>query len=61
MMDDGGLAWGSYITTREDWSKRKFAQEFPSEKTYRHTMREEADALRSVVTCREGAKTKEAE
>ena len=58
MMDDGGLAWGSYITTREDWSKRKFAQEFPAEKTYRHTMREEADALRSVVTAAKALKPK---
>ena len=28
----------------------KFAKEFPGEKTYRHTLREEADALRMVVT-----------
>ena len=58
VMDDGGLAWAAYITTREDWSKRKFALEFPAEKAYRHTAREEADALRSVVTTAKTLKPK---
>ncbi len=47
---DGSLAWGSYVTTREEWRKQKFAVAFPSEKQYRHSLKEEADALRSVIT-----------
>ena len=46
---DGSIAWMSYVTTREDWRKGKFAKAFPNEKQYRHSMKEEADALRSVV------------
>lgn len=46
---DGSLAWMSYVTTRGEWQKTKFAKQFPGQ-TYRHTLAEEADALRSVVT-----------
>lgn len=53
---DGSLAWGSYITTREDWRKEKFARAFPNEKAYRHTLAEEADALRSVIAAAKGLK-----
>jgi len=48
--DDGSFAWISYGTTRSIWHKEKFAQTFPNEKTYRHSLAEEADALRSVIT-----------
>ena len=48
--DDGTAAWITYGLTRSVWRTQKFAKEFPAEKTYRHTLREEADALRSVVT-----------
>lgn len=47
--DDGGFAWISYGTARSTWRKEKFAKTFPNEKTYRHTLAEEADALRSVL------------
>ena len=47
--DDGSFAWISYGATRSAWHKEKFAKTFPSEKTYRHSLAEEADALRSVV------------
>ena len=47
--DDGSFAWISYGATRSTWRKEKFAKTFPSEKTYRHSLAEEADALRSVI------------
>ncbi|MBV9923451.1 MAG: tetratricopeptide repeat protein [Acidobacteria bacterium] len=47
--DDGSFAWLSYGTTRTDWHKEKFAKTFPQEKVYRHSLAEEADALRSVL------------
>ena len=58
LMDDGSMGWMAYVTTREDWSKQKFAKEFPGEKTYRHSVREEADALRSVVSMAKSLKPK---
>ena len=58
LMDDGSMGWMAYVTTREDWSKQKFAKEFPGEKTYRHSVREEADALRSVVSMAKTLKPK---
>ena len=47
--DDGAFAWISYGATRSSWRKEKFAKAFPGEKVYRHTLIEEADALRSVL------------
>lgn len=47
--DDGSFAWLSYAATRTTWRKEKFAKTFPQEKAYRHTLAEEADALRSVL------------
>jgi len=48
--DDGSFAWISYGTARSSWRKEKFAKTFPNEKTYRHSLAEEADALRSVLS-----------
>jgi tetratricopeptide (TPR) repeat protein len=48
--DDGSFAWISYGATRSTWRKETFSKTFPAEKTYRHSLAEEADALRSVVT-----------
>ena len=47
--DDGSFAWISYGTTRSQWHKETFAQKFPGQK-YRHSLAEEAEALRSVIT-----------
>ncbi|HKC65979.1 MAG TPA: tetratricopeptide repeat protein, partial [Pyrinomonadaceae bacterium] len=47
--DDGSFAWISYGATRSTWRKEKFAKTFPQEKAYRHSLAEEADALRSVL------------
>lgn len=59
LADDGGMAWMSYVTTREQWKKEKFAKTFPSEKVYRHSLAEEADALRSVVKLARTLKAKQ--
>lgn len=47
---DGGEAWMMYSMERSLWKNEKFAKEFPEEKTYRHTLKEEVDALSVVVT-----------
>jgi tetratricopeptide (TPR) repeat protein len=58
LSDDGSMAWIAYSTTRETWKKEKFAKTFPAEKAYRHTVAEEADALRSVVSMAKTLKAK---
>jgi tetratricopeptide (TPR) repeat protein len=47
---DGSNAWVLYGGTRIAWRKEKFAVEYPNEKEYRHSLAEEAAALRVVVT-----------
>jgi len=47
--DDGSPAWLFYGLTRASWATDKFAKEYPAEKRYRHSLREEADALRGVA------------
>jgi tetratricopeptide (TPR) repeat protein len=47
--DDGSFAWISYGATRSVWRKEKFAKVFSNESAYRHSLAEEADALRSVI------------
>jgi tetratricopeptide (TPR) repeat protein len=48
--NDGSFAWISYGTTRSSWHKELFAKKYPQETTYRHSLAEEADALRSVIS-----------
>ena len=48
--DDGSFAWISYGATRSVWRKERFAKRFPQEQVYRHSLPEEAEALRSVIT-----------
>jgi tetratricopeptide (TPR) repeat protein len=47
--DDGSFAWISYGATRSKWHKETFVQKYPGQK-YRHSLAEEAEALRSVLT-----------
>jgi tetratricopeptide (TPR) repeat protein len=47
---DGSNAWIIYGGTRISWRKEKFAAEYPNEKEYRHSLAEEAAALRAVVS-----------
>lgn len=46
---DGTSNWALYKTKRAGWDSKRFAQEFPKERTYRHSLREEAEALRAVA------------
>ena len=55
---DGSAAWMMYGISRSLWMTKKFAETFPAEKAYRHSLREEADALRMVV---ESVKTQQKE
>jgi tetratricopeptide (TPR) repeat protein len=48
--DDGSFAWLAYGIARSSWRKEKFAKTFPNEKAYRHSLAEEVDALRSVLS-----------
>jgi tetratricopeptide (TPR) repeat protein len=44
---DGTEAWMIYSIRRAAWmTEKRFAQAFPGEKEYRHSLREEAEALR---------------
>jgi hypothetical protein len=48
--DDGSFAWIVYGGTRSLWHKEKFAKTFPDEKAYRHSLNEEVEALRGVIS-----------
>jgi tetratricopeptide (TPR) repeat protein len=51
-VDDGRAAWMWYGLKRVAWTTNdyeKFKKEYPGEKTYRHSLREETDALRAVI------------
>lgn len=47
---DGTFAWIAYGAARVKWHKETFAKTFPNEKSYRHSVVEEATALRAVLT-----------
>jgi tetratricopeptide (TPR) repeat protein len=41
--------WSFYELTRAMWAKANFAKEYPNEKAYRHSLKEEATALKIVA------------
>ncbi len=47
---DGRSAWFIYPLNRATWVMTRFAKEFPAEKEYRHTLKEEAESLHMVAT-----------
>jgi tetratricopeptide (TPR) repeat protein len=50
--DDGTSAWAVYGIVRAAWTtgdNERFRKQYPNEKTYRHSLAEEAAALRMVV------------
>lgn len=57
LVDDGSMAWMSYVTTREIWRKDLYSRKHNGE-AYRHSLEEEADALRSVVKAAKDLKAK---
>lgn len=44
-----GAAWLTYGLVRVSWSKSEFTKQYPDEKKYRHSLKEEAAALRSAL------------
>jgi tetratricopeptide (TPR) repeat protein len=46
---DGSSNWLIYDITRIAWSKGEFFKNYPEEKVYRHSLKEEATALRLVA------------
>lgn len=46
---DATASWMMYGLTRAAWATEKFAKEFPAEKAYRHSLREETEALHAVA------------
>ena len=46
---NGTSAWIMYGLVRAAWATTDFAKEFPEEKKYRHSLKEEAAALRAVI------------
>ena len=48
-LTEASKAWLAYSLTRDSWHKEKFAKTFPKEAAYRHSLQEEAEALRSVL------------
>lgn len=47
--EDGTNHWLLYKKTRETWKNGQFKKEFPGAAEYRHSLREEAAALRAVA------------
>lgn len=56
-------AWNGYNKTRQAWKDEKFKQQFPNEANYRHSLKEEAEALDTLVAvlAPEAASQKKAE
>jgi tetratricopeptide (TPR) repeat protein len=48
--EDGSSAWMMYGIARATWTEEKFRKEYPNEKTFRHSLKEEADALRTTLS-----------
>jgi len=46
---DGQSAWFIYSLNRGVWPATRFAKEFPAEKQYRHSLKEEAESLHMVA------------
>lgn len=46
---DGSNEWLMYDITRVAWKNNDFARNYPNEQTYRHSLKEEAAALRMVA------------
>ena len=57
--EDGSMGWAAYTATRDVWKLSKFAKVYPGERTYRHSVGEEADALRQVVSAARSLKPKQ--
>jgi tetratricopeptide (TPR) repeat protein len=54
--DDGSTAWIAYGETRSEWMNGRFKKNYPDEKLFRHSLQEESEAIRSVLTLVEADK-----
>lgn len=52
---DGSSAWMTYEIARAAWLGEQFKKEYPNEKQYRHSLKEEFEALSSVAEVAESA------
>ena len=57
--DKSGSAWMVYGITRASWVQTEFAKNYPDEKKYRHSLKEEAAAMRSAIKVLEEKKIKD--
>jgi hypothetical protein len=48
--EDGSSAWIMYGLARAAWTEEKFRKEYPGETAYRHSLKEEAVALRATLS-----------
>jgi len=53
-------AWLLYGLVRGGWASANFSKQYPNEKKYRHSLKEEADALRAAIKSYEDAQKKDA-
>jgi tetratricopeptide (TPR) repeat protein len=47
--DPSSAAWLIYSLTRASWSTTEFAKQYPNEKAYRHSLKEEAASIRAAL------------
>ena len=52
-------AWLTYSFVRASWRNTEFAKQYPTEKKYRHSLKEEAAALRTALKSWDGQKKKD--
>lgn len=52
-------AWLTYGLVRASWTMSEFAKQYPKEKKYRHSLKEEAAAFRSAIRVLEEKKVKD--
>ena len=47
--DGSSAAWMMYSLTRASWPQSEFAKQYPNEKAYRHSLKEEAASIRAAL------------
>ena len=57
--NESDAAWLMYGLTRASWNTTEFAKNYPEEKQYRHTLKEEAAALRAAIRALDQKKIKD--
>lgn len=57
--DQSGSAWMVYGFTRASWVSEEFAKNYPQETKYRHSLKEEAAALRAAIRALDEKKIKD--